>query len=166
MGSGVPLAALPTELHICISRHLNYPDALSLKHSSQHFYGLVDTGVRLKVAWLIERKQLQLECPVESGQTVLRSDEAFCRSPKVRKLIERRRRHLECGRGRGCVVVVGGPGGCARSSWGSRLGRVWRDWAQWFWEHAYGWDLALAAASAVLGIAVYLAGGTLLGWRR
>ncbi|TGJ78145.1 hypothetical protein E0Z10_g10617 [Xylaria hypoxylon] len=72
------LAGLPTELHILISKHLIYPDALSLKHTSQHFFYLVDTGVKLKVAWLMERWSLHLECP-KDRHCDLRSDLRFCR---------------------------------------------------------------------------------------
>ncbi|KAF5012890.1 hypothetical protein FDECE_1064 [Fusarium decemcellulare] len=57
------LMALPTEIHLAISKLLIYPDALSLKHTNAHFYSLVDTGIRLKVEWLVERRSLHLECP-------------------------------------------------------------------------------------------------------
>ncbi|KAL6353505.1 hypothetical protein LRP88_14000 [Fusarium phalaenopsidis] len=59
----VTFMALPTEIHLAISRMLIYPDALSLKHTNAHFYSLVDTGVNLKVEWLVERRSLHLECP-------------------------------------------------------------------------------------------------------
>ncbi|KAI8946268.1 F-box domain-containing protein [Xylaria longipes] len=72
------LAGLPTELHLLIAKHLTYPDALSLKHTSRHFFYLVDTGVRLKVAWLMERGSLHLECP-NDRHCDLRSDLRFCR---------------------------------------------------------------------------------------
>lgn len=71
-------AALPTELHLLIASHLPYPDALSLKHTSRHFFGLVDTGVRLKVAWLVSRYELHLDCPNDS-RCDLRSDSNFCK---------------------------------------------------------------------------------------
>src|SRR4051812_2445849 len=57
------LMHLPAEIHLPISKELPSPDALSLKHTSRHFYSLVDTGVRLKVAWLMERRMLHLDCP-------------------------------------------------------------------------------------------------------
>lgn len=69
---------LPTEIHILISKELIYPDALSLKHVSRYFYGLVDTGVRLKVAWLMERHMLHLDCP-KDRKCILRTDLEFCR---------------------------------------------------------------------------------------
>lgn len=72
------LDSLPTELHLLIASHLPYPDALSLKHTSRHFYRLVDTGVRLKVAWLISRHELHLDCPNDS-RCDLRNDSNFCR---------------------------------------------------------------------------------------
>ena len=71
------LTDLPPELHLAISQHLTYPDALSLKHTSRHFFPLVDTGVKLKVAWLVERHRLHLECPNHCCD--LRSDLQFCR---------------------------------------------------------------------------------------
>ena len=72
------LTGLPTEIHLLIAQHLIYPDALSLKHTSRHFYQLVDTGVRLKVAWLMERRLLHLECPSDQ-RCDLGSDLRFCR---------------------------------------------------------------------------------------
>ncbi|RWA02998.1 hypothetical protein EKO27_g12107, partial [Xylaria grammica] len=102
--SRASLAGLPTELHILIAKHLIYPDALSLKHTSRHFFYLVDTGVRLKVAWLKERRSHDLECP-NDRQCDLRSDLRFCRG-SVRLLMQRRREHLECESrpGLGCLV--------------------------------------------------------------
>lgn len=69
---------LPTEIHLLISKELTYPDALSLKHTSCYFYNLVDTGVRLKVAWLMERRMLHLDCP-NDRKCNLRTDLEFCR---------------------------------------------------------------------------------------
>lgn len=77
-----PIAAdftsLPSEIHLAISKLLIYPDALSLKHTNRHFYGLVDTGVQLKVEWLMQRRKLHLECP-NSHKCELQSDLRFCR---------------------------------------------------------------------------------------
>lgn len=72
------LMQLPTEIHLLISKELTYPDALSLKHTSRYFYNLVDTGVRLKVAWLMERRMLHLDCP-NDRKCNLRTDLEFCR---------------------------------------------------------------------------------------
>lgn len=72
------LMDLPTELHLLIGKELTYPDALSLKHTSRYFYNLVDTGVRLKVAWLMERRMLHLDCP-NDRKCNLRTDLEFCR---------------------------------------------------------------------------------------
>ena len=72
------IMSLPTELHLAISRLLIYPDALSLKHTSAHFYSLVDTSVELKVEWLMERRMLHLECP-NDRRCDLGSDLRFCR---------------------------------------------------------------------------------------
>ncbi|EJT82417.1 hypothetical protein GGTG_02390 [Gaeumannomyces tritici R3-111a-1] len=98
------LMDLPTEIHVMISKELIYPDALSLKHTSRHFYDMVYTGVRLKVAWLMERRQLHLECPNDT-RCDLGSDLRFCRG-SVALLMQRRREHMECDRrpGLGCLV--------------------------------------------------------------
>ncbi|KAM6521417.1 hypothetical protein FSOLCH5_006173 [Fusarium solani] len=74
----VTFMTLPTEIHLAISRMLIYPDALSLKHTNAHFYSLVDTGVNLKVEWLVERRSLHLECP-NDRRCDLGSDLRFCR---------------------------------------------------------------------------------------
>lgn len=76
--SDINLMQLPTEIHLLISKELIYPDALSLKHTNRYFYNLVDTGVRLKVAWLMERRMLHLDCPSER-RCNLRTDLEFCR---------------------------------------------------------------------------------------
>lgn len=69
---------LPPELHLLISKELIYPDALSLKHTSRYFYSLIDTGVRLKVDWLVKRRMLHLDCP-NDRRCNLRTDLEFCR---------------------------------------------------------------------------------------
>jgi hypothetical protein len=74
----VGLMSLPTELHIAISKCLIYPDALSLKHTSRHWYSLVCTDIELKVDWLIERRRLHLECP-NDRRCDFGSDLRFCR---------------------------------------------------------------------------------------
>lgn len=101
----INLMTLPSELHIQISTYLSYPDALALKHSSRHFYSIVYTGVHLKVDWLLERFERKLECPMEKCS--FRTDESFCNG-RVRRIMERRRWHLECRRARGGCVVVDG----------------------------------------------------------
>ncbi|KAF3026683.1 hypothetical protein E8E14_014610 [Neopestalotiopsis sp. 37M] len=95
---------LPAEIHLLISKQLIYPDALSLKHTSRYFYSLVDTGIKLKVAWLMERRSLHLECP-NDRRCDLGSDLKFCRG-SVRLLMQRRREHMECESrpGLGCLV--------------------------------------------------------------
>lgn len=96
---------LPSELHVQIAGYLTYPDALALKHTCRHFYHLVPTGVNLKVEWLIERFERNLECPMEKCS--FRTDEAFC-NWRIRRIMERRRRHRECRRvAGGCNVIVG-----------------------------------------------------------
>ncbi|TDZ22863.1 hypothetical protein Cob_v004328 [Colletotrichum orbiculare MAFF 240422] len=95
---------LPPEIHLLISRQLIYPDALSLKHASSYFYYLVDTGIQLKVEWLMERRMLHLECPNDK-RCDLGSDLRFCRG-SVPLLMQRRREHMECESrpGLGCLV--------------------------------------------------------------
>ena len=99
------LMDLPPELHMHIASFLTYPDALALKHSSRHFYYLVYTGVHLKVDWFVERFERKLECPMEKCS--FRTDEAFCNG-RIRRIMERRRWHLECRRvPGGCCVIDG-----------------------------------------------------------
>ncbi|KAF7588522.1 hypothetical protein BBP40_005549 [Aspergillus hancockii] len=117
------LMDLPTELHILISSYLPYPDALALKHTSHHFYSLVYTGVHLKVDWLVERFEWKLECPMEKCS--FRTDESFC-NQRIRRIMERRRRHLECRRkAGGCLIIEGRT--CQMDlvpTWLKRKGRV------------------------------------------
>ncbi|KAL2164883.1 hypothetical protein VTH06DRAFT_179 [Thermothelomyces fergusii] len=96
--------SLPPEIHLLIAEQLIYPDALSLKHTNRYFYQLVDTGVELKVEWLMERRMLHLECP-NHHRCDLGSDLKFCRG-SVKLLMERRREHLECESrpGLGCLI--------------------------------------------------------------
>ncbi|KAK2018035.1 F-box domain-containing protein [Colletotrichum eremochloae] len=100
----IGFADLPAEIHLLISKQLIYPDALSLKHTSSYFYYLVDTSVRLKVEWLMERRMLHLECP-NDRRCDLGSDLRFCRG-SVPLLMQRRREHMECESrpGLGCLV--------------------------------------------------------------
>ena len=95
---------LPTELHVQIARYLIYPDALSLKHTSRYFYDFVDTGVELKVDWLMTRRLLHLDCPNDT-RCDLGSDLRFCRG-SVPLLMKRRREHIECESrpGLGCLI--------------------------------------------------------------
>ncbi|KAL2170469.1 hypothetical protein VTG60DRAFT_4849 [Thermothelomyces hinnuleus] len=95
---------LPPEIHLLIAEQLIYPDALSLKHTNRYFYQLVDTGVELKVEWLMERRMLHLECP-SHHRCDLGSDLRFCRG-SVKLLMERRREHIECESrpGLGCLI--------------------------------------------------------------
>ncbi|KAJ5624842.1 hypothetical protein N7510_001151 [Penicillium lagena] len=97
------LTTLPSELHIQITTYLSYPDALALKHTSRHFYRLVYTGVHLKVNWLVERFERKLECPME--QCSFRTDESFC-NWRIRRIMDRRRRHLECRATRDLYFVI------------------------------------------------------------
>ncbi|KAK0636490.1 hypothetical protein B0T17DRAFT_613212 [Bombardia bombarda] len=98
------LLTLPPEIQLMISQQLIYPDALSLKHTNRYFYRFVDTGVKLKIDWLIKRRRLHLECP-NNQRCDLGSDLRFCRG-SVRLLMERRREHMECESrpGLGCLI--------------------------------------------------------------
>ncbi|KAG7143278.1 hypothetical protein HYQ45_000529 [Verticillium longisporum] len=89
------LPTLPPELQSLITAHLSYPDALSLKHTNRHFFQTTDTGVRLKVAWLLERRDQRLACPSCGRGCDLASDLRFCRGG-VGRVIRRRRMHGEC----------------------------------------------------------------------
>ncbi|KAJ0115439.1 hypothetical protein J7T55_012719 [Diaporthe amygdali] len=114
---------LPTEIHLLISKELTYPDALSLKHTSRYFYDLVDTGVRLKVAWLMERRMLHLDCP-NDRKCNLRTDLEFCRG-SVTLLMQRRREHVECESRPGLGCLVHQTPQCAyRRDWRT----AWRRW--------------------------------------
>ncbi|EED22301.1 F-box domain protein [Talaromyces stipitatus ATCC 10500] len=121
------LMNLPTELHIHIASYLDYPDALALKHTNRHFYAIVYTGVYLKVSWLLSRFEHKLECP-RNEDCSLRTDASFC-NKTVRKIMERRRRHLECRPGDGgCTVVLGAS--CRKEvvpRWLRKELRGWRD---------------------------------------
>lgn len=122
-GSRASFASLPTELHLLIAKHLIYPDALSLKFTSRHFFYLVDTGVRLKVAWLMERRSLHLQCPNDRGCD-LRTDLRFCRG-SVKLLMQRRREHSECESRPGLGCLIFGTSACVhRRSLGQRC-RGW-----------------------------------------
>lgn len=130
------LMSLPTEIHLAISEFLIYPDALSLKHTNAHFYSLVDTGINLKVEWLVERRSLHLECP-NDRRCDLGSDLRFCRgsvpyvihfTPLLAKspnqdsslLMRRRREHVECESRPGLGCLVYGTKTCSHRSLMSR----------------------------------------------
>ena len=97
--------------------------ALALKHTHRMFYNIVDTSVRLKVAWLLDRKVRGL--PTPEKMCCLKSDSEFCNgglvggwekgrrrgkvqdgAGQVSSIMARRRRHGECDRGV-CEVLVG-----------------------------------------------------------
>ncbi|EGU79153.1 hypothetical protein FOQG_05654 [Fusarium oxysporum f. sp. raphani 54005] len=129
--SGVPkrtspqrtFMSLPTEIHLAISDFLIYPDALSLKHTNAYFYSLVDTGINLKVEWLVERRSLHLECP-NDRRCDLGSDLRFCRG-SVPLLMQRRREHVECESRPGLGCLVYGTKTCSHRSLLSRTLPRW-----------------------------------------
>ena len=123
-----PLLALPLELQFLIIPHLSYPDALALKHTHPHFYSIVNTSVRLKVAWLLERKERRLEWPQK--MCAMKTDAAFCGgNGEVRIIMERRRAHAECADGEGgCEVLVGSTCGGAKAKGRRRAARgIWNN---------------------------------------
>ncbi len=75
---GPTFASLPPEIHLLVVNNLIYPDRLALKHTSRYFYCVVDTGVKVKVDWLMSRRMLHLKCP-NSVRCDLGSDLRFCR---------------------------------------------------------------------------------------
>ncbi|KAL2042407.1 hypothetical protein N7G274_004899 [Stereocaulon virgatum] len=125
------ILSLPLELQLHIIPSLSYPDALALKHTHPHFYNLIDTNVRLKVAWLLERKERGLDWPQK--MCAMKTDAAFCGGHgEVRTIMARRRAHGECLSGeRGCEVVLGSTCGGAKAGnhrrvvqnfWNSKIG--------------------------------------------
>lgn len=124
-----PFLSLPVELQLLIIPNLPYPDALALKHTHPQFYNIVDTSVRLKVAWLLDRKSRKLSSPQE--KCVMKTDTAFCTSGggQVRRIMENRRAHGECAAGEGgCEVVLGASCGGSKSRLGdSVVGKLWKE---------------------------------------
>lgn len=107
------LMALPAELHDSLLSCLPYPDQLALKHTCKYFHlFIVSTngavGVQSRVAWLVERYEKGLPCPVHD--CVMSTDETFCSSGRwqVSRMMEVRRRHGDCRRmAGGCEVLPG-----------------------------------------------------------
>lgn len=102
------------EIHLQIVSYLPYPDALAVKHTNRYFYSIASTGVALKVGWVIDRSSRRLQVPGMSCE--FRTDETFCRG-EVRKIMEKRRWHIECSPAAGGCLVVDG----ASCSGGSSL---------------------------------------------
>lgn len=92
--STTPLLALPSELHLLILSHLNYPSALALRHTHPYFYHSINTNsnIRLKVTWLCELAEnaeiygLDADCPFKHGISI-ESDRKFCGSKEVGGLL-------------------------------------------------------------------------------
>ncbi|KAH8804679.1 F-box domain-containing protein [Xylogone sp. PMI_703] len=145
-GSVSRLMSLPTEIHLQISRYLTYPDALALKHTNQHFFYIIDTGVELKIEWLIERRLLHLDCPREGCE--LGSDTKFCRG-SIRLLMKRRREHFECDSqpgGRGCLIY--GTDFCVNKKKRSALLRVSK-WTTSMLQTSMAWWLSIGFVGLV-----------------
>ncbi|KAH0491025.1 hypothetical protein TgHK011_002471 [Trichoderma gracile] len=118
------LLTLPTEIHLQIASLLMYPDALSLKYTNRYFHSFVDTGVNLKVEWLVERRRLHLECPSHT-HCELGTDLRFCRG-SVALLMKRRREHIECESRPGLGCIIYGTATCP-----NRRRRGVRAWQRW-----------------------------------
>lgn len=152
--SSPQLLSLPLELLDLITAELMYPDALALKHSSRALYLLVDTSVRLKVAWLVSRNERGLACP--QRKCVLKTDAAFCAGGggEVRRIMEERRWHREChtdGEG-GCEVLVG-----RRCNWASRERQGQKGgWRMIPVERKWGWDKRMAGVVFGVVLAVLI----------
>jgi hypothetical protein len=125
------ILSLPLELQLQIIPSLSYPDALALKHTHPHFYNLIDTNVRLKVAWLLERKERGLDWPQK--MCAMKTDATFCGGyGEVRTIMKRRRAHGECSSGEGgCEVVL-------RSTCGGEEAGNQRRAVQRFWNPTIG----------------------------
>ncbi|KAL7933009.1 hypothetical protein V8C35DRAFT_306028 [Trichoderma chlorosporum] len=117
--------SLPTEIHLQISKFLMYPDALSLKYTNRYFHSFVDTGVNLKVEWLVERRRLHLECP-NNKRCDLGTDLRFCRG-SVALLMKRRREHIECESRPGLGCIIYGTPTCPNRRRGMK---AWQRWLE------------------------------------
>ncbi|GJN76627.1 hypothetical protein PLIIFM63780_000113 [Purpureocillium lilacinum] len=140
------LLSLPPELHLAVSEYLIYPDALSLKHTNRHFYSIVDTGIELKIDWLMERRRLHLECP-NDRRCDLGSDLRFCRG-SVPLLMRRRREHVECESRPGLGCLVYGTPACAHRP---RRRSRWRAGLQAKFTVELWWLLLLALVPVLCG---------------
>lgn len=149
-----PLILLPLELLPYIAVHLPYPDLLALRHSHPHFYYSpylnTNTNIRLKVAWLIDRKDRGLALPEGSpsrGKSlILKTDREFCRSAdgEVRRIMERRRAHRDCPAGSGECEVVRGERCRVRKRMRYRM-------VAWLSSHV---SLEISVSTFVLGLAI------------
>jgi hypothetical protein len=129
------LLSLPPCILPSLFSLLPYPDALALRHTHPYFYYSpllsTDRNVRLKVAWLVERKTRGLPVPTNS-RTRFNTDAAFCASKEVKEIMVKRRRHGDCKGGEGgCEVVQG----ASCDGMGQKRQR-WRSWniRQTSWE--------------------------------
>lgn len=102
----VQLLDLPSELVCHIAGEVTYPDSLSLKFTCKYFYDTIDTSVKDRIHWLLERNRLGLPIP-HAQKCTFKTDAGFCSSPEVRTILFNRRKHIECflhGQGR-CLVT-------------------------------------------------------------
>ncbi|EEH44556.1 uncharacterized protein PADG_00845 [Paracoccidioides brasiliensis Pb18] len=141
--SSSPFMDLPTELHAQITSYLSYPDALALKHTNTYFYALVQTGLVLKVNWILERCRLKLRVPFSTCE--FRTDQTFC-NREIREIMQTRRRHQECKPGTGgCLVVEGSSCGGRTPFWLLRKSKLFL----WMWR-----GITLDYLALILGLFV------------
>ena len=95
LGPFTCLPLLPAEIQHQIFKDLQYPDLLSLKLANGYFYNTVETTVRDRADWLLDRAQRSLMIPRQS-KCLLRSDAEFCSHPEVLQILRWRRKHLYC----------------------------------------------------------------------
>lgn len=128
--SAPALLTVPPEVLLSLSSYLPYPDVLALRLTHPRFYYssllATDRNIRLKVAWLLERKVRGLPCPSGGRAIVFRTDRDFVASGMVGNVLKRRRGHRECAASPGgCQVVAGKT--CGRRRLGKRA-RVRPGW--------------------------------------
>lgn len=100
------LLDLPSELVCHVANQLTYPDSLSLKFTCKYFHHTVQSSVKDRVSWLLDRTKLGLPIP-HAQKCNLKTDAGFCSSSEVRQILRNRRKHIECflyGQGQ-CLVV-------------------------------------------------------------
>lgn len=135
------LLSLPPDLLPLLRFHLPYPDLLALRHTHPYFYHSpllsTNTNIRLKVAWLVDRKERGLSCPTHSS-TLFKTDREFCASREVKRIMKLRRRHGDCREG---------PGGCEVVRGGSCGGKV-RGREAWAWE--WVWSLLIIGTALLV----------------
>ena len=101
------LTSLPAEIQSIVISNLAYPDLLALRHTCQGFYDTINLTFNDRRDWLFERTGYGLPLPL--CNLIMKTDEQFCSNRDVKRILYRRRKHLECAdHGTGsCLVVIG-----------------------------------------------------------